>query len=203
MNQGNSEDRRQDERRAARKLRAMLEPSEDLLVRVQEGLDRAAREEAEREPQPRHRPFSPRRFRHHVYLLLPAAASVALALFVNIDTPVFDAMRVAEHHVDLPDQGHGTVNVSLALHEHDDDSARVALVVPRGVHITALSDLIDDTLAPSCKAESCRYEFDHPTGSDAPHVAVHVSEPGSYRMEVEHASSNNRVREVVVIHASR
>ena len=129
--------------------------------------------------------------------------SVALALFVNIDTPAFEAMRVAEHHVSLPDEGHGTVNVSLALHEHDDDSARVALVVPKGVHVTALSDHIDDELAPSCKAERCRYEFDHPTVSDTPHVAVHVSEPGSYRMEVEHASSNNRVREVVMIHARR
>jgi hypothetical protein len=196
-------DRRQQERRAARKLRAQLEPSAELMLRLQKGLDQAARKETARDARPRpQQRWSPRVWRN-LFLLLPAAVSVALALFVNLDTPAFEAMRTAEHHLALPDAGHGTVHVRLALHEHDDDSARVALVVSKGMRITSLSNHLTDELSRSCKGESCRYEFDHPTTSDTPHVAVHVSEPGSYRMEIEHASSNNRVRELVLIHARR
>ena len=68
MTLGRLENPGQEERRAARKLRAQLEPSEQLLVRLQNGLDEAAREESARDPRPKPREFWPRLLRTNLLL---------------------------------------------------------------------------------------------------------------------------------------
>jgi hypothetical protein len=55
---------------------------------------------------------------------------------------------------------------------------------------------------PACGPERCVHRFDdHPTHDDVPHLKIGVSEPGSYRIYVEHASETQRIRQVFVVAA--
>ncbi len=194
------QDEKQAERRRARALREELALPDGLTSRLDAAL-RQAEHEARLSRGTRHIPRL-LRARGHVLLFLPAAACVALALWV-MGNPGFDEVHVAEHELELPDDGHGSLDLSLLLHHHVDDWAKVQVLAPHDVELSTSEHAVHETDSPVCSSGRCRYEFAHHSSATAPHVSLKVQRPGRYHMEVEHASPRARVREVFVIHARR
>jgi hypothetical protein len=181
--------------RALRKLRSMR-PSPDFAARLSQSLAEADRvkkqTKASRMGSALHR---------RLVLTLPALASVAVATHLLISEPTLDASHIAEHIIEIPAIGPGALDLGLLLHHHEADFASVRVHVPHGLKLTPSPEAQDEATA--CHASGCVHEFLHPTDDEAPHVRVEVSEPGRYRMNVEHASEGRRVREVFLVHARR
>ncbi|MFM2420358.1 MAG: hypothetical protein RL385_5081 [Pseudomonadota bacterium] len=183
--------------RALRKLRT-VEPSEHALVRV----DRALRDAERREHAGarRARPSSSAVTRNLV-LVIPALASMAVALHLVVAEPRFDAAHTAEHALELPMDGEGALSLDLGLEAHAAPFASVRMHVPRGVQIAGSDSRL---LAPeSCQSNGCIYEFMQSTSEYAAPMQMRVREPGRYRVHVEHASDLRRIEEVLVVHAHR
>jgi hypothetical protein len=176
-----------------------VSPSPELEARVMRALVEAEREEtalARKKDQRRSTWLS------HFRLTLPALASMAIAAHLALVDPTQEDALFKEHMLELPDVGHGALPLLLSLDEHDSEFASVRLDVPHGVRVSPSNQAFSAS-EPSCHSEGCIYEFLHPTGSEEPHLEVHVDEPGRYRVEVEHASDSKRLREIIVVHASR
>jgi hypothetical protein len=184
--------------RALSRLRDIEPPVEladrlDLALRQAEARERS---EAARRPEGGAR----RALGRNLLLFVPALASMAVALHLVVAEPAFDVGRTAEHALDLPSHGHGSLSVDLLLDEHDTDYAAVRMHLPRGV---SLADAGGTRKAASCEEFGCIYEFMHSTAADAPPLELRVAGPGRYRVHVEHASKDRRVQEVLVLHARR
>ena len=181
--------------RALRQLRSMR-PSPEFGARLAQSLtevDRAKKQsKASRLGSALHR---------RLVLTLPALASVAVVTHLLISEPTFEASRIAEHTVDLPEGGAAALDLGLWLDQHEADFASVRVHVPHGLKLTPSPEAQAEATA--CHASGCVHEFLHPTDDEAPHVRVEVREPGRYRMNVEHASEGRRVREVFLVHARR
>jgi hypothetical protein len=181
--------------RALRKLRAMR-PSPEFAARLAESLTEVDRQtkvsKARRIGSALHRRLG---------ITLPALASVAVATHLLISEPSFDASRVAEHIVELPEGGAAALDLGFWLEQHEADFASVIIHVPHGLKLTPSPEAQGE--ATDCHDTGCVHEFLHPTDDEAPHVRVEVSLPGSYHMKVEHASEGRRVQEVFVVHARR
>ncbi len=195
MNEHDVDPNASERRRRLRQARDAMRVSPDFVARLERALIEA---EATRPPA---RKMQMRALWMQAPLMLPAALGVMIALYATLDAPTFDAMNVAEHSLELPLDGRGSVALDLALHHHGSDWADVAVHAPRGVRVStqAFSDVGPDT----CRRARCRYDFSHKGDSGSPKMQVHVSQPGRYRMEIEHQSRGARVREVFVIHARR
>lgn len=181
--------------RALRKLRSMR-PSPEFTGRLAQSLADAERKSKTSKA---HRMGSA--LHRRLVITLPALASVAVVTHLLIAEPPFDASRVAEHTVELPEGGAAALDLGLWLDQHEADFASVRVHVPHGLKLTPSPEAqSQDT---DCHDTGCVHEFLHPTDDDAPHVRVEVSRPGRYRMKVEHASEGRRVREVFVVHARR
>lgn len=185
--------------RALRRLRH-LEPSDELAERLDAAL-RAAEAQERSEQRPRAPTDVRRSWGRNVVLVVPALASMAVALHLVVAEPTFDVGHTAEHALELPVEGTGSLPVALLLGHHDSAFATVRMHVPHGVRVTTAGNGADPV--PSCEKLGCVYEFTHPTGVDAPPVELQVGEPGRYRVHVEHASPDRRVQEVLVVHAHR
>jgi hypothetical protein len=188
---------------ALEKARA-LEPSQALKARLEQALVRA--EHAER-AHSLERMKKRANLVSHLRLALPALGSLAVAAHLLLVEPEFSVEEpefagVAEHVVDMPEQGHVAIPLSLSLDEHDSEYAAVRLGVPHGVRVTP-SDQAISARQPDCDHTGCVYEFVHPTGAAAPHVEVRVEKPGRYRVDVQHASETKTMREIIVVHARR
>jgi hypothetical protein len=184
--------------RAFQKLRA-LEPSATLEARLEDALLKAERHERSRLRETHNKRAA---WLGHVRLSLPALASMAIASHLLFVEPNLDDAFVAQHHLDLPDEGHAALPLSLALDAHDSPFASIRLDVPHGMRVTP-SERAISTGQPNCHRAGCVYEFVHPTGTDLPHLEVRVEKPGRYRVEVEHASERKTMREIIVVHAHR
>lgn len=184
-------------REALKNVRS-VEPSPELEARLLRALVNAERQE-NTEAQERRRRKATRL--SHLRLSLPALASMAIAAhLVLVDAGGEDAF--VEHRIDLPDVGHAALPLSLSFDEHDSEFASVRMALPHGIRVSPSSQALS-TSEPSCHSAGCVYEFMHPTTAEAPPLEVHVDKPGMYRVEVEHASDTKRVREIIVVHASR
>jgi hypothetical protein len=182
---------------ALRKLRT-VEPSEHALLRI----DRALRDAERREVDGSQRtPRASGAVSRNLVLVIPALASMAVALHLVLAEPRFDAAHTAEHALELPMHGEGALDIDLGLGEHAAPFASVRMHVPRGVQIAGADSHL---LAPeSCQNNGCVYEFLHSTSDDAAPMQMRVREPGRYRVHVEHASETRRIEEVLVVHAHR
>jgi hypothetical protein len=185
--------------RALRRLRD-LEPTEQLAERLDAALRAAEAEERPAAPK-RTRYAARRNLSRNLVLVVPALASMAVALHLVVAEPSFDVGHTAEHALELPVHGAGLLPVELLLDAHDTAFASVRMHVPHGVRITGTGT--GEAPVPSCEKLGCVYEFMHPTGDDAPPVQLQVREPGRYRVHVEHASPDRRVQELLVVHAHR
>jgi hypothetical protein len=184
-------------REALKNVRS-VEPSPELEARLMRALVDAERQENAANQERRRRRST---WVSHLRLSLPALASVAIAAhLVMFDAAGEDAF--VEHRVDLPDVGHVALPLSLSFDEHDSEFASVRMALPHGIRVSPSSQALS-TSEPSCHSAGCVYEFLHPTTAEAPPLEVHVDEPGMYRVEVEHASDSKRLREIIVVHASR
>jgi len=184
-------------REALKNVRS-VEPSPELEARLMRALVDAERQENNRTQQRRRRRST---WFSHLRLSLPALASMAIAAhLVMLDAGSEDAF--VEHRIDLPDVGHAALPLSLSLDEHDSEFASVRMALPHGIRVSPSSRALS-TSEPSCHSAGCVYEFLHPTTAEAPPLEVHVDRPGMYRVEVEHASDSKRLREIIVVHASR
>jgi hypothetical protein len=181
--------------RALRRLRS-LRPSPGFAERLERSLA-----EADRTQQNARGHRWGNALHRRLVLTLPALASVAVVTHLLLSEPAFDASRVAEHVVDMPEVGPAALDLGLWLDQHDADYANVRVHVPHGLRLTPSPEA--QNRAKNCHETGCVHEFVHPTGDDAPHVRIEVVKPGSYSMKVEHASEGHRVREVFVVHARR
>jgi len=145
-----------------------LEPSDALKARLEHALLAAERSERTRMLEARHKRAA---WLGHLRLSLPAFASVAIAAHLLVAQPDYEPSIVAEHRLDMPEQGHGALPLSLSLGEHDSEFAAVRLGVPHGMRVTP-SDQAISARRPSCNREGCVYEFVHPTGTLLPHLEV-------------------------------
>ena len=134
-------------------------------------------------------------------LALPALGSAVVVTHLLISSPNFGVSRVAEHTVDMPDVGPAALDLGFWLERHEADFASVRVHVPHGMKLTPSAHA--EQAATDCHDTGCVHEFLHPTKDDAPHARVEVSQPGRYRVKVEHASEGRRVREILVVHALR
>jgi hypothetical protein len=180
-----------------------VEPSDALVSRLLRALvDAERREQAAAQEKRRRR----NTWLSHFRLSLPALASVAIAAHLVLVVPTTEEAMpealFAEHRVELPEQGHAALPLLLSLAEHDSEFASVRLDVPHGVEISP-SDQAISASEPSCHRAGCVYEFVHPTSTEHPHLEVRVQKPGRYLVGVEHASTTKRLREIIVVHASR
>lgn len=181
--------------RALRKLRSMR-PSPDFTARLAESLA-----EVDRQTKATKARGVGTALHRRLVITLPALASVAVATHFLISEASFDASRVAEHTVELPEGGPAELDLGFWLDQHEAEFASVRVDVPHGLKLTPSPEAQSE--ATDCHATGCVHEFLHPTDDEAPHVRVEVSRPGRYRMEVEHASEGRRVRELFVVHARR
>jgi len=185
-------------REALRQVRDVA-PSPELEARVLRALVDAEKRETALAQHKRRRRST---WLSHLRLSLPALASMAIAAHLVLVDPIPEDALFEEHQLDMPDVGHGALSLSLSLNEHDSEYASVRLDVPHGVRVSPSNQAISAS-EPSCHSEGCVYEFLHPTTADEPHLEFHVERPGRYRVEVEHASDSKRLREIIVVHASR
>ncbi|MFT3921353.1 MAG: hypothetical protein QM778_02340 [Myxococcales bacterium] len=185
-------------RRALKNVR-LVEPTPELEARLLRALVDAERQEnaaAQERRRKRSTKFS------HLRLSLPALASMAIAAHLVLLDPTGGEEPFVEHRIELPDEGHAALPLILSLDQHDAEFASVRMDLPHGLKVSPTSQVLH-TAEPSCHSAGCVYEFLHPTTAEAPPLEVHVEKPGMYRVEVEHASDSKRLREIIVVHASR
>jgi hypothetical protein len=96
--------------------------------------------------------------------------------------------------------GRNWLPLTLATGHHDADHAMVSVEAPKELEVRA-SRHASEGIAPTCGPLNCVHRFAHPTSADEPHLAIGVSDPGEYRITVEHASPGQRVREVFLVAA--
>jgi len=178
-----------------------VEPTPELEARMLKALVEAEEQEnsAKQELRRRRSPWF-----SHLRLSLPALASMAIAAHLVLLDPssseeTFETF--VEHRIDMPEQGHAALPIALSLAQHNAKFASVRMDLPHGIKVSPASRVLH-TGEPSCHQAGCVYEFMHPTTATPP-LEVHVEKPGMYRVEVEHASESKRLREIIVVHASR
>jgi hypothetical protein len=108
--------------------------------------------------------------------------------------------HIEELEITLDGEGHTWLPLTLKTDPHGGSFADVHVEVPRSVQVASAHVSSDGD--PACGPERCVHRFDdHPTHDDVPHLKIGVSEPGSYRIYVEHASEAQRIRQVFVVAA--
>lgn len=197
-------------RKAAQELRRM-EPSEALGDRLEIALIKADRESPGRRVAS-HRPASRTgRVLGPWLAVVPGAAAMALMLHLAFGKDAnenADEMWQHVHSQDvelvLDEDGHSWVNLNLLTHHHDGQQALVRVDAPHDVKVMPPRHAKHHGHAPVCAAARCVHRFSQPTHHprSAP-LQVGVTEPGRYRISVEHASSGGRIREEFVVHARR
>lgn len=104
--------------------------------------------------------------------------------------------------LDADTDGHSWVELELLTHHHAGERATVRVDAPHDVRVMAPDHAEHHDNSPQCKDARCVHRFSHATHHEvsAP-LQVGVTQPGRYRISVEHASSSRRVREVFVVNA--
>ncbi len=132
---------------------------------------------------------------------LAAAGATILAALFWIHTADDDDVlhRMEELEFVLEDDGHSWLPLTLDTDHHDGEHADVYVEAPKELMVRA-SRFAQRGEEPSCGPQKCVHRFAHPTNDGAqPQLAIGVSEPGEYRITVEHASPRQRVREVFLV----
>ncbi len=128
-----------------------------------------------------------------------ATAMVLALLWFQPDNGEDVLHRMAELELVLESDGHSWLPLTLETDHHDGAHAHVYVEAPKELEVRA-SEHADGGQEPTCGPRHCVHRFAHPTSAPADHhLAIGVSEPGEYRITVEHASPKQKVREVFVV----
>jgi hypothetical protein len=196
-------------REAARELRATGIP-EGFSERLSNGLLSATRQEAAAGATRAHWRM---RGTGAWLALVPGIAGVALVLHLALADGSDEVAEEMWHHaksqelhlvLDANVDGHSWVDLALLTHHHAGAKATVRVDAPHDVRVVLPEHAEHRDDSPQCADDRCVHRFSHGTHHEvnAP-LQVGVTQPGRYRISVEHASPARRVREVFVVNARR
>jgi len=194
-------------RKAARELREVNVP-EGFSDRLSSGLLSATRQEAGTGAT---RENWWRRGSGAWLALVPGVAGVALVLHLAAADGSDEVADEMWHHaesqelhlvIDADTDGHSWVNLELLTHHHAGERATVRVDAPHDVRVVLPEHAEHRDDSPQCADDRCVHRFSHGTHHKMKEpLQVGVTQPGRYRIAVEHASSARRVREVFVVNA--